>query len=250
MKFASGTSAASTQTNPMRTPSPACSNPRLDESIVHALERPARQRGFTLVELLTVIAILGIMATLAIAGYTKNVRNARRTEVIGDLSNLSLRENGLMSARGHYASTSTSEDDTYPVAPNELANKDGAIQWSITDEGYTRDAVAVGTPYFRAGGVEHGYDVMNFMPEGGHSWCVYGVISGDGTNGEFGDEPPAFNLGQEVFPNDGPQLERFYARDWFYAFAKCDFDRDGTFWEFTTPHFTTDVSMGDKNFGE
>ena len=207
------------------------------------------QRGFTLVELLTVVAILGIMATLAIVGYTKNLRNARRTEVIGDLSNLALRENGLMSVRGHYSSTSTDENDTYPVTAGELANKDGAIQWSITDEGYTRDSMAVDTPYFRASGLEHGFDVLNFMPEGGHSWCVYGVISGDGTNGEYGDEPPAYPLASEVFPN-GPQLDRFYARDWYYAFAKCDFDRDGIFWEFTTAHFTTDVSMGQGNFGE
>lgn len=208
------------------------------------------ERGFTLVELLTVIAILGIMATLAIVGYTKNLRNARRTEVIGDLSNLALRENALLSARGHYASTTSNEDDTYPVTPGELASKSNAIPWSIQDAGYTRDAVAVGTPYFQAGGLEHGFDVMNFMPEGGHSWCVYGVISGDGSNGEFGDEPPGAGLGGEVFVGGDPGVERFYARDWFYAFAKCDFDRDGTFWEFTTAHFTTDVSTGQDNYGE
>lgn len=210
----------------------------------------ADQRGFTLIELLTVIAILGILSTLAIVGYTKNLRNARRTEVIGDLSNISLRENAMLSARGHYASTASDEDDTYPVAPNELANKSAAISWAIEDAGYTRDAVAVGTPYFQAGGLEHGFDAMNFIPEGGDSWCVYGVISGDGTNGEFGDEPPAGGLGQEVFPAGDAQLERFYARDWFYAFAKCDFDRDGVFWEFTTAHFITEVSMGDSNYGE
>ena len=209
-----------------------------------------RSRGFTLVELLTVIAILGIMATLALVGYTKSVRNARRTEVIGDLSNLALRENGLLSVRGHFASTSTTENDTYPVTPVELANKDGAIQWSITDEGYTRDAVAAGTAYFRAGGLEHGYDALNFLPEGGHSWCAYGVISGNGSPGGEQDLPPASPLAQEVFPSGDAQLERFYARDWFYAFAKCDFDRDGTFWEFTTSHFASDVSMGDSNYGE
>ncbi len=211
--------------------------------------RGGRSRGFTLVELMAVLAILGIMATLALVGYTKNVRNARRTEVIGDLSNIALRENGMMSVRGHYASTATDEDDTYPVPAATLQTKEGAIQWAIDDEGYTRDAVAVGTPYFRAGGVEHGFDAMSFMPEGGHSWCAYGVITGDGTNGEFGDEPPGYALAVEVFPA-GPDLSRFYARDWFYAFAKCDFDRDGVFWEFTTAHFASDVSMGDSNFGE
>ena len=213
-------------------------------------ERGRAVRGFTLVELLTVVAILGIMATLAMVGFTKNVRNARRTEVIGDLSALSLRQNALMSARGHYASTSTNEDDTYPVAPAQLAAEEGPVKWDAGAEAYTRDAVAVDTAYFRAGGVEHGYDVLGFMPEQAESWCVYGAISGDGTSGTFGDLPPALPLAAAVFPNGDVQLQRFYARDWFYAFAKCDFDRDGTFWEFTTAHFTTDVSMGDSNYGE
>ena len=208
------------------------------------------QRGFTLIELLTVLAIIGIMATLALVGYTKNIRNARRTEVIGDLSALSLRENGLMSARGHYASTASDENDTYPVPPGQLASKSGAIQWDISQQGYTRDAVAIDTPYFRAGGAEHGFDALSFMPEGADSWCVYGVMSGDGTTGEFGDEPPGSPLASEVFPNGDAQLQRFYSRNWFIAFAKCDFDRDGTYWEFTTAHFSTDVSMGDGNYGE
>jgi len=200
--------------------------------------------------MLAVVAILGILATLAIAGYTKNVRNARRTEVVGNLSNIALRQNTMLSVRGHYASTSTDEADTYPVAPVQLASETGAIQWNPGDEGYTRDAVAIDTPYFRAGGVEHGFDALNFMPEGGKTWCAYGVISGDGSLGEFGDEPPVSELATEVFPGGDAQLTRYYAREWFYAFAKCDFDRDGTYWEFTTAHFQSDVNMGDRNFGE
>lgn len=223
--------------------------PRTADELRRAPRRLGRSGGFTLVELMAVIAILGIMATLALVGYTKNLRNARRTEVIGNLSNLALRQNGLLSVRGHYASTSVDENDTYPVAPGVLSTKDSAIQWAIDDEGYTRDATAVDTPYFRAGGLEHGFDALNFLPEGGHSWCVYGTISGDGTLGEFGDEPSGEALATDVFPA-GPQLDRYYARDWFYAFAKCDFDRDGVFWEFTTAHFTSDVSDGDANFGE
>ena len=44
---------------------------------------------------------------------------------------------------------------------------------------------------------------------------------------------------------------RFFARDWFYAFAKCDFDRDGVLWEFTTAHHMSRVSDGDgSRFGE
>src|SRR5690606_37370193 len=152
--------------------------------------------------------------------YTKNVRNARRTEVIGDLSNLALRENAMMSARGHYASTTSNEDDAYPVAPNELANHSGAIQWDITQPGYTSDAVAVGTPYFQAGGLVNGYVFMNFLPMGSHLYCTNEAISADVITGEFGDAPPIPPLGTQVSPVGDPQLQRFYARDWFYASPK------------------------------
>lgn len=211
--------------------------------------RPHGRRGFTLIELMAVIAILGILAAIAIAAYTKNVRAAHRTEVIGDLSNIGLRQQALFTVRGHYASASADETDTYPVAPAALAAQEGTIAWDITAGGYHKDGAA-DTTFFRGGGNEHGWDVLNFIPENAESWCAYGVISGDGTNGAFGDVPPAQPLATEVYSLGDADLARFFARDWYYAFAKCDFDHDGTFWEFTKPHFTSKVSMGDQGAGE
>ena len=209
------------------------------------------QRGFTLVEIMTVVAILGIMAALAIAAYTKNVRNARRTEVIGNLSNIALRQNALMSARGHYASTGATENDTYPVLPQDLAAQTGAIQWYTSDAGYNTRRHRGRDPLLpRRRARARLRRAATSCPTAAARGACYGTISGDGTNGEFGDEPPNGGLGGQVFASGNPQLERFYARDWFYAFAKCDFDRDGVFWEFTNAHFRSDVSMGDTNYGE
>jgi prepilin-type N-terminal cleavage/methylation domain-containing protein len=209
----------------------------------------ANSSGFTLIELMAVVAILGILAAIAIGAYSKNVRNARRTEVIGDLGAIALKERTVFAVRGHYVTTSSSEDDTYPVAPAMLKTIPSTIEWGMQDEGYTRKSQADDDGIFDGGGDEHGWDALSFMPEGAESWCAYGAISGAGTNGVNPVTPAdiagSHPLGDEVFPIDTPAQQAYFARDWFYAFAKCDLDRDGVYWDFTIAHFSSDVSTGD-----
>lgn len=47
--------------------------------------RPASPGGFSLVEVLTAIALLGILASLALPGFTDMIRNSRRTETVNEL---------------------------------------------------------------------------------------------------------------------------------------------------------------------
>lgn len=192
-----------------------------------------------------VVAILGILAAVAIAAYTKNIRSAHKSEVIADLANLSLRQKSYFGVSGHYASSTNTEDaaNTYPVGADVSDDDKLLIPWDINDAGYTGSGLP-DAAYTRGGGDVHGFDALRFIPEGGQSRCGYATISGYGTNANDdteADEPPSGTLADQVFPVASGG-EEFYARDWFYSFALCDFDKDGTFWAFTTAHYTSDVN--------
>jgi len=200
------------------------------------------QAGFTLIETMAVVVILGVLAAVAIGAYSKQVRRAHKTEVLADLSNMTLRQKTWFGTNGHYASTTDCEGPacTYPTGATITA-ANGAVAWDVTDAAYTASAVADG-PYFRGGGAVHGFDALRFYPEGGDSWCGYAAVSGWGSLAEVGsdDVPPSEPLANQIFP--AATADAHVARDWFYGVALCDFDFDGTYWAFTTAHYSSEVN--------
>src|SRR5690349_24258579 len=114
-----------------------------------------------------VVVILGVLAAVAVGAYTRQVRNAHKTEVIADLSNLTLRQKTFLGKSGHYASTTDCEGATctFPLM-SAFAVAQGPIKWDVADAGYTLTGQA-DAPYFRGGEALHGFDALQYLPEGG-----------------------------------------------------------------------------------
>ncbi len=68
------------------------------------------KRGFTLVELMIVVAIIGILASIAIPLYTGHVKKARRAGAISSLQTVALYEEKCMAEKGTYTSVAALEN--------------------------------------------------------------------------------------------------------------------------------------------
>jgi type IV pilus assembly protein PilE len=67
--------------------------------------RRIRLRGFSLVELMVVLAIVGILLIVAVPGYSSYIRKSRRTEARTALLDLAGREERLFSTTNAYSTT-------------------------------------------------------------------------------------------------------------------------------------------------
>ncbi len=76
-----------------------------------------RQHGFTLTEMMIVVAVLGVILSIAVPSYFEQVRKSRRAEGMGELMELADRMERFYSDRGTYvgASLGTNATDIYPA---------------------------------------------------------------------------------------------------------------------------------------
>ena len=199
-----------------------------------------RARGFTLAELMIVVAIVGILAALGLYGFRKYLSSANSGEAKSMLASMKIAQESYRSENLTYAGcdgtaggapkASTGADDiaTGWLYPRELADiNDRKIQWGgASNVGACFNAIG-----FRStGAVRFSYGVRSGLP--GASVTHGGTLAP--TDAAFASNA-GMNIGV-VTPNE----------PWYIAIAVGNLDNDSSYSLMTTTSQANEVQVGDE----
>ena len=171
------------------------------------MRRTRAKAGFTIIELMVVVAIVAVLATVAVMAYTRHVRKARAGEVTVMMNEFKTKEEAYHAERGGYRNLSVGGEAAPTWLPAAPCTKVGG-QWNL-------DAACVT-------GTLGEWTALRVSAGKGSIWCQYTVVAGtpatDPTGGTWG----------------GRLFSAAPVKDWFFVMAQCDFDNDATFSQYAS----------------
>jgi type IV pilus assembly protein PilA len=178
------------------------------------------RRGFTLIEMMIVIVIVGILAVLAVVGYRKLILTAHTSEATSMIQSIRTAQEAYHAETQTYVSTSTSPTATlYPAAvPGAFKTGWGA---GITGVCPALPAAAV--------------TCWSALPIHVDSAVMYGYATTGGVAGNVGFPPlPTINGAPITLPTVAPA-------DWYFIGAMGDVDGNSVFTTVIGSSFTNDL---------
>ncbi|MCV0438664.1 MAG: prepilin-type N-terminal cleavage/methylation domain-containing protein [Hydrogenophaga sp.] len=101
-------------------------------------------RGFTLIELMITVAVIGILASIAYPSYTDYVRRSRIAEATGDLSAARVRLEQFYQDNRNYGSTAAACTVPMPVSGSGAFNYSCAWGATASNQSFLITATGIG----------------------------------------------------------------------------------------------------------
>jgi type IV pilus assembly protein PilA len=163
----------------------------------------ARTAGFTLIEMMVVVVIVGVLATLAVVGYRRLVTSSHVSEATNMVSNIRVAQEGYHAETQQYANISASVL-TGPWYPNATPTGRVVTAWGGTCGGQCIS----------------GMD-WSMLPLHVDGPVLFGYAT---TAGPANTAPPdnGFQVNGATMNAPNPSLA-----DWYMVGAVCDLDADG-----------------------
>lgn len=151
-------------------------------------------RGFTIVELLIVVAVIGILSAVGIVAYNRYVNRSRQSEVFSMIAAIRSAQEAYKAESSRYLGTGSSETDFYPVLGSS-GTEPTRKTWDPTS--HSKEA----------------WKSLSVSAPSKGLYCGYVVVAG-AANSLVGAGARGITLFNNVTPT----------RAWYYIRAECDFD--------------------------
>jgi prepilin-type N-terminal cleavage/methylation domain-containing protein len=169
--------------------------------------RGRRQGGFTMIELMITVVIVGILAAVAVVAYRRNIQKARASEVPAMFQEMKAKEEAYSMEFGRYLGMCNA---AMPAA--------GTADTGCVETDFFPAVLTTNTQMDISGTKPARWTALRIQASKSSLYCQYVVVAGPaGVISNMG------TVGVELFNEYASSTP---PRNWYYLLAQCDWDNN------------------------